>query len=104
MKTNKIFKRVLWESLLVASASLCVLSIGVTKIADSKSGTLNDALGLTNSNIERSNDPEYQYFSRNYSDSEYDKLKEEYINVSQEIEGEGLVLLKNKNKDRKSVV
>ncbi len=97
MKTNKIFKRVLWESLLVASASLCVLSIGVTKIADSKSGTLNDALGLTNSNIERSNDPEYQYFSRNYSDSEYDKLKEEYINVSQEIEGEGLVLLKNKN-------
>ena len=62
MKKNKLFNKVLWESLLVTSASLCVFSFGVTKIADSKSATLNDALGITSSKIERSDDPEYQYF------------------------------------------
>lgn len=97
MKSNKIFKRVLWESLLVTSASLCVFSIGVTKIADSKSGTLNDALGIDNTNIERSDDPQYQYYNRTYSDSNYDELKNAYVSIAEEVEGEGIVLLKNKN-------
>lgn len=97
MKINKLFKKVLWESLLVTSSSFCVLSLGVTKIADSKSGTINDALGISNSNIDRSDDPQYQYFKRTYLDDDYESLKREYINVAEEVESEGIVLLKNKN-------
>lgn len=97
MKKNKLFNKVLWESLLVTSASLCVFSFGVTKIADSKSATLNDALGITSSKIERSDDPEYQYFKSTYSKEDYASLKKAYINTAEEVESEGIVLLKNDN-------
>ena len=97
MKKNKLFKKGLWESLLVTSASLCVFSFGVTKIADSKSATLNDALGISSSKIDRSDDPKYQYYKRTYAENEYDSLKEAYINTAEEVESEGIVLLKNDN-------
>ena len=97
MKKSKIFNKVLWESLFVTSASLCVLSLGVTKIADSKSGTLNDAFGISSSDISRSSDSEYQYYKRTYSDDKYEDLKNAYISVASEVESEGIVLLKNKN-------
>ena len=97
MKKSKIFNKVLWESLFLTSASLCVLSLGVTKIAVSKSGTLNDAFGISSSDITRSTDSEYQYFKRTYSDDKYEDLKKAYIDVAEEAESEGIVLLKNKN-------
>ena len=97
MNKNKLFKKLLWESLFVASASLCVFSLGVTKIADSKSGVINDALGIKSSNIGRSDSSDAQYFKRTYGDDKYDELKRAYIDVAEEAESEGAVLLKNKN-------
>lgn len=97
MNKNKLFRKLLWESLMVTAASVCVFAVGVTKIADSKSGVINDALGISSSNISRSDDASSQYFKRTYGDDNYDALKAAYIGVAEEAEAEGAVLLKNKN-------
>ena len=94
---NKLFKRALWECLTVVLASLLVILSGGYVIAMSQSAVINDALGVGGSEIEYSDDPEYQYFSSDYSDKEYSELTEYFEGVAEEIEGEGIVLLKNDN-------
>ncbi|MGN0813793.1 MAG: glycoside hydrolase family 3 C-terminal domain-containing protein [Candidatus Coproplasma sp.] len=94
---KKIFKRKLWEGLSVGCASLFVLTVGGYSIADSQRGSINSALNIDTSVIERSDDPAYQYFSSDYKDKQYSELQAYYSSVAEEVEGEGLVLLKNDN-------
>ena len=94
---HKIFKRRLWEGLSVACATLLVLTTGGYHIAMSRSGVINDALKIPGSAIERSDEEQYQYFKSSYAESEYEKLQEDYLEICKQIEGEGLVLLKNDN-------
>ena len=94
---KKIFKRGLWEGLAVGCAALLVLVAGGYGIADSQRAAINSALNIDTSSIERSDDPEYQYFSSEYKDGDYSRLQEYYSSVAKEVEGEGLVLLKNAN-------
>ncbi len=90
---NRIAKTALWEVLAVALASLLVIVCVGYQIAVSKSATINNALNITASEIERSDEEEYQYFKREY-DSEQ-KLEERYASVAKNAEANGLVLLKN---------
>ena len=94
---HKIFKRRLWEGLSVACATLLVLTTGGYHIAMSRSGVINDALKIPGSEIERSDEEQYQYFKSSYAESEYEKLQKDYLEICKQIEGEGLVLLKNDN-------
>lgn len=63
----------------------------------SKQQAINDALGVAGSEINRSEDEKYQYFKSGYTADEYAKLQKDYLDVCEQIEGEGLVLLKNEN-------
>lgn len=94
---HKIFKRRLWEGLSVACASLLVLTTGGYYIAMSRSRVINDALKIPGSQIERSDEEQYQYYKSAYAENEYDKLQKDYLEICKQIEGEGLVLLKNDN-------
>lgn len=95
--SRKIFKRRLWEGLSVTFASLLVVTTGGLSIANSQSAAINDALGVAGSEINRSEDEKYQYFKSGYTADEYAKLQKDYLDVCEQIEGEGLVLLKNEN-------
>lgn len=100
---KKIFKRRLWEGLSIGLASLVVIATGGLQIANANSAAINHALGISGSEIERSDDEQYQYFKAGYTANEYDKLQKDYLDVCERVEGEGLVLLKNeklKNGDK----
>lgn len=84
-----------WEILTVVLATLLVLIIGGNDIALAQSAAINSVLGISGSEIERSDDPQYQYYTREFSD--YTALAAEYDRVGEEIEGEGIVLLRNEN-------
>lgn len=94
---HKIFKKGLWEGLSVGLASLFVVITGGYYIAMSQSAAINNALNIETSGIERSEAEEYQYFKSDYTKDEYAKLQADYLSVCEEVEGEGLVLLKNAN-------
>lgn len=92
---KKIFKKGLWEGLAVGCAALLVLIVGGYEIADSQRAAINSALNIDTSSIDRSDDPQYEYFKSDYKDGEYSALEAYYASVAEEVEGEGLVLLKN---------
>lgn len=95
---SKIFtKKRLFEVLAVVLATLLVITTGGLHIANSQSAAINHALNISGSAITRSDDPQYNYFPTNYSSSDYAKLQEDYLAVCEEIEAEGMVLLKNDN-------
>lgn len=96
MKKN-LFNRVLWECLAVCMASLLVIITGIYEIALSQSAAINDALNISGSEIDYSDDPAYQYFKSDYKDKDYAELTEYFQSVAEQIEGEGIVLLKNEN-------
>lgn len=90
---NKIGKRRLWEGLAVAFASLLVLFSAGYDIAVANSATINNAFNIGGSEIERSDEEQYQYFKREYTTE--DSLEKFYSEVAGQAEAEGLVLLKN---------
>lgn len=95
---SKIFtKKRLFEVLAVVLATLLVFTTGGLHIANSQSAAINHALNISGSTITRSDDPQYNYYPTNYSASDYAKLQEDYLAVCEEIEAEGMVLLKNDN-------
>lgn len=94
---HKIFRKGLWEGISVGLASLLVLTTGGYHIAMSQSAAINHALNISGSDIVRSDDERYQYFKSDYSANEYDKLQSDFLKTCEEVEAEGLVLLRNKN-------
>ncbi|MGI6393108.1 MAG: glycoside hydrolase family 3 N-terminal domain-containing protein [Candidatus Izemoplasmatales bacterium] len=96
--SHKIFtKKRLWGVLSIVLASFAVVITGGLQIANSQSAAINHALGISGSEINYSTDEEYQYFKSAYSADEYAELQADYLDVCEQIEGEGLVLLKNEN-------
>lgn len=89
-------KAKVWRGFATTAASLLVLSIGVSSIADSRAGFLNSKLGTSNYKTIKSKDSTSDDGS--YFDSEFSTL-EELINaetqVAAQIAQEGAVLLKN---------
>ncbi|MCD8308532.1 MAG: glycoside hydrolase family 3 C-terminal domain-containing protein [Clostridia bacterium] len=94
---SKIFKRRLWEGLTIGMASLMVVVMGGYEIASGSSAAINSALGISTSSISRSDDEEYQYFKSDYANGEYSALSAYYQSVAEQVEAEGIVLLKNDN-------
>ena len=98
---QKIFKRKLWGPLALIVAAVLVLLIGGYEIAMSQSGTVNAMLGINTSSIAYSEDPEYNYFGGNYQNGayvgNYEDVKTAFNALAEEVESEGLVLLRNKN-------
>lgn len=95
---HKIFmKRKFFEGLSVCFASLLVLTTGGLHIATSQSAAINHALNISGSEVTRSEDEEFQYFKSNYTAENYSGLESDYLDVCEDVESEGLVLLKNEN-------
>ena len=95
MKNGKLFKTRRWEALMLVFATLFVILLGGYKIAMNYAAAINSALGIASSEITRSDDAAYQYFPRTYTTDE--DMKAYYISVCEEVESEGLVLMKNEN-------
>ncbi len=98
---KKIFKRKLWGALSLIVAAVFVLVSGGYEIAMSQSGTVNAMLGIETASIAYSDDPEYDYFGGNYQNGQYIGSYEDVVAafnaVAEEVESEGLVLLRNNN-------
>lgn len=91
----KVFKRKLWEGLSLGITSLFIIVSGGYSIAMSQSAAINNALNISSSEIERSDDEQYQYYKSSYGADEYEKLQQDYLDVGEQVESEGIVLLKN---------
>lgn len=91
----KLFKRRLWEGLSLGVTSVFVIVSGGYSIAMSQSAAINNALNISSSEIERSDDEQYQYFKSSYGEDEYEKLEADYLALAEKVESEGIVLLKN---------
>ncbi len=87
----------LWESIGVCAASFFVFFTGGYGIAADNYAVINNALGIETSQIDRSDDPQYQYFKNKYGKDDYEQLQKDFLAVGEKVEGEGLVLLKNEN-------
>lgn len=93
-----MLKAKLWRGLSTMTASLLVLSVGISSIADSRAGFLNSKLGTSNYKTvksENSSSGDGSYF-----DSEFVSLEElvdAETQLASQIAQEGSVLLKNNN-------
>ena len=98
---KKLFNRKLWGALSMVFAALFVLVTGGYEIAMSQSGTVNAMLGINTSSIAYSDDPAYDYFGGDYQKGaytgDYEDLKTRFNALAEEVESEGLVLLRNQN-------
>ena len=81
---QKIGKRKVWEPLAVVFASILVLFCAVYEIALDNSATLNNTFHIESSEIERSDEEEYQYFKRDYEDE--NALESYYASVAEQAE------------------
>lgn len=89
-------KQKYWRGLATTTASLLVISIGLSSIADSRAGTLNRFLGTSNYKTVTTDQDESG--DGIYFDSEFNSLRElieEETKVAEQIAAEGSVLLKN---------
>ena len=98
---KRILKRKLWGGLSLGLSALFVLISGVYEIAMSQSGAVNEMLKVSTSTIAYSDDPAYDYFGGNYQKGgyvgDYNDVKAQFAAVAEEVESEGLVLLRNEN-------
>ena len=101
---RKKSKRKLLSVLSLIFATLFVLVYGGYEIAMSQSGTVNAMLGIKTASVDYSSDdadnPAYDYFGGNYQKGEYignyEEVKKDFNAVAEEVESEGLVLLRNR--------
>ena len=98
---KKGLSRKLWSVLSVILAAILVLLNGGYEIAMGQSGTINSMLGVSTSEATYSDDEAYDYFGGNYQKGEYtgdyEEVKKNFNAVAEEVESEGLVLLRNKD-------
>lgn len=86
----------LWRGMATTTASLLILSLGTSAIADSRAGFLNAQLGTSNYKTIKTDTKsagDGSYFDSEFSELE-DLIQEEQ-NVAEQIGQEGCVLLKN---------
>ncbi|MCD8295880.1 MAG: glycoside hydrolase family 3 C-terminal domain-containing protein, partial [Clostridia bacterium] len=95
---KKLFSIKLWRRLLVAMVSLLVIVIAVTSIANSQAAVLNNFFGCKTFKIVKGEDTsneDTEYFKSAFSTQ--DELQDFEDSVCQEIESEGIVLMRNEN-------
>jgi len=93
---KKLFSKKIWRPIGVTFLSLgTVFSIGLAVVTENES-TINSALGTTSSKVVGGDDgAEYTYYESAYS--KYSDLSADFRQTCQDVEAEGLVLLKNEN-------
>ena len=87
-----------WRGLATTTASLLVISMGISSIADTRAGAINSRLGTSNYKTVESESAAEE--DGTYFDSEFSSLEElitEETEVAKQISAEGSVLLKNKD-------
>lgn len=84
----------LYNVLFLSASTLFVITLSGRTIARANSSAINSALGITTTN--KGNDADAQYFKRTFTDAK--DVKDYVSKTAEEVEGEGLVLLKNANK------
>lgn len=90
---NILKKKIIERSLLACASFLCVFS-ALTDVAIKNESQINKSLGIKN-DIKSDGDDDSIYFKRDYTDE--NELKNYLSETGKEVEGEGLVLLKNDN-------
>ena len=87
-----------WRGLATMTASLLVVTMGASSIADSRAGTINSRLGTSNYKTVKAESGTQE--DGTYFDSEFSSLGElikAETEVAEQISAEGSVLLKNDN-------
>lgn len=84
-----------WEAIAVILATLLTIVGGSYPLAISQAASINNALGVKGASIDRSSDESYIYFPSDYPDVQ--AMEKAYLAVCEEVESEGIVLLKNEN-------
>ena len=84
-----------WEAIAVILATLLTILGGSYSLAVSQAASINNALGVKGASINRSSDEAYIYFPSDYADPQ--AMEKAYLAVCEEVESEGIVLLRNEN-------
>lgn len=91
----KLFSRKLWTVLSVVASTLLVIFIMLTSIANAYANQVHGFLGTSPYKTVESDESEPAKYPLDYNNPE--KLKNDFNTVCEQVEGEGLVLLKNEN-------
>ncbi len=98
---SKLWSRKRWGGLALLMSAVLVVVSGGYEIAMSQQGTINSMLGIQTAEITYSDDEAYDYYGGVYQKGEYtgdyDDLTQRFNAVAEEVESEGMVLLRNKN-------
>lgn len=98
---SRFWNRKRWGGLALLMASVFVIVSGGYEIAMSQRGTINAMLGIQTAEITYSDDAAYDYFGGVYQQGaytgDYDDLVQRFNAVAEEVESEGMVLLRNQN-------
>lgn len=93
---NDLKKRLrTWEAVAVVLATLLTILGSSWTMATGYATAINNALGIGGASVTRSDDASFNYFPQEYADSA--ALEAAYLAVCEEVESEGIVLLKNDN-------
>lgn len=90
---KKIYKPKLYNGLFLGFSTLFVVTLAGRAIAMKNAAAINGTLGISTSNKSEGDDD--SFFSRTYKSDE--DVRNYFKSVAEEVEGEGLVLLKNDN-------
>lgn len=90
---KKIYKPKLYNGIFLGFSTLFVITLAGRSIAMKNAAAINGALGISTSNKSAGDDD--SFFSRTYKTDE--DVRNYFKSVAEEVEGEGLVLLKNEN-------
>ncbi len=83
----------LYNILFLSCSTFFAVTLSGRSIARANSGAINNALGITTTS--KGNSADAEYFKRTYTDET--DVKDYVSKTAEEVEGEGLVLLKNEN-------
>ena len=95
MKENLRKRLRAWEAVTVILATLLTLLGSGWTMAMDYATPINNALGIGGASVTRSDDEAFNYFPSDYTDAAAREAS--YLAICEEVEGEGIVLLKNEN-------
>ena len=95
MKENLRKRLRAWEAVTVILATLLTLLGSGWTMAMDYATPINNALGIGGASVTRSDDEAFNYFPSDYTDAAAREAA--YLAICEEVEGEGIVLLKNEN-------
>ena len=84
-----------WEAMAVVFATLLTILGSSWTMAMGYATAINNALGIGGASVTRSEDDSFNYYPSEYTDAA--SLEAAYLAICEEVESEGIVLLKNEN-------